>query len=185
MKKTFFIFRSDLRWEENEFLLSLFLFSSLFEWLLFSIRCSGFVCLLIIVVCGSEFQTPSSYGNSSGKWKNANHRFSVINKYEGHIVTEIPSTVGPLGIHPLGFRPFFLTHSEIIPFWAFFHFSLVHPRRELLFFFFLTMYLIGWREKREEENCEMGIFNASPPLVFSLQTGKKIRGWNMVINTKL
>ena len=30
-------FQLDLRWEENEFLLSLFLFSSLFEWLLFSI----------------------------------------------------------------------------------------------------------------------------------------------------
>ena len=34
---SFFFFRSDLRWEVNEFFLSLFLFSSLFEWLLFSI----------------------------------------------------------------------------------------------------------------------------------------------------
>ena len=49
----------------------------------YSIRCSGFVCfvcLLIIVVCGSEFQTPSSYGNPLLNAKNANHRFSVINK---------------------------------------------------------------------------------------------------------
>ena len=37
MKKTFFFFHSDLQWEEKEFFLSLFLFSYLFEWILFSI----------------------------------------------------------------------------------------------------------------------------------------------------